>query len=177
LSPRRVGRRRRVEKVRLQLVGLDGNAFSLLGTFRRAARQQGWSEEKVQAVCDEATAGNYDHLLATLMRHVEEPNTDVDWVESYPRAQVTSIEALAASFPSLRGAPYLSPWDAAGFDEWAAEDARSPLAVFTARFVLEVWNPGNDWNCGPFELTAAMQTWDEAHLAAFRAWVNAPWWP
>ena len=62
-----------MEKVRLRLVGLDGNAFSLLAAFSRAARKQGWSGEAVKAVCDAATTGDYDHLLQTLMRHVEEP--------------------------------------------------------------------------------------------------------
>jgi hypothetical protein len=29
-------------------------------------------------VMDEATRGDYDHLLATMMEHVDEPDGDVD---------------------------------------------------------------------------------------------------
>lgn len=59
--------------VELRLVGLDGNAFSLLGAFQRAARRQGWSKEDIQKVIEEAKASNYDHLLLTLDTHCKEP--------------------------------------------------------------------------------------------------------
>ena len=62
-------------KVCLDLVGLDGNAFSLLGQFQRAAREQGWSADEIKAVIDEATSADYDHLLQTLIQHTE-PTAD-----------------------------------------------------------------------------------------------------
>ena len=55
--------------VELRLVGLDGNAFSLLGAFQRAARRQGWSKEDIQKVIEEAKASNYDHLIYVLSSH------------------------------------------------------------------------------------------------------------
>ena len=57
------------KRVRLDLIGLDGNAFSLLGAFQRAARQQGWTPAEIAAVRTEATAGDYNHLLCTLMAY------------------------------------------------------------------------------------------------------------
>jgi hypothetical protein len=63
-------------KVRLQLVGLDGNAFALMGAFQRAARRQGWPAADIKAVLDRCMAGDYDHLLATLMEHTEDPRED-----------------------------------------------------------------------------------------------------
>jgi hypothetical protein len=54
------------KKVTLTLVGLDGNAFSLLGAFRRQAKKEGWTEAEIKPVTDEAMSGNYDHLLETL---------------------------------------------------------------------------------------------------------------
>ena len=54
-------------KVKLNLVGLDGNAFSLMGAFSTAARRQGWGQEEIQAVLDDCTSGDYNHLLCTLM--------------------------------------------------------------------------------------------------------------
>jgi hypothetical protein len=53
-------------KVRLKLVGTDGNAFAILGAFQHAAREQGWSREEIKAVVDEATSGDYCHLLQTI---------------------------------------------------------------------------------------------------------------
>jgi hypothetical protein len=57
------------EKVSIALVGVDGNAFSLIGAWRRAAREQGWDEAAIDAVSTEAMAGDYRHLLATLTAH------------------------------------------------------------------------------------------------------------
>ncbi len=61
-------------KVRMRLVGEDGNAFAIMGRFKRAARDAGWSAEDISAVLEEAMAGDYDHLLVVMMEHVEEPD-------------------------------------------------------------------------------------------------------
>lgn len=60
------------KKVKLRLVGLDGNAFSLLGSFRTAARRQGWPDEEIKRITAEAMKGDYDHLLRILADHCEE---------------------------------------------------------------------------------------------------------
>jgi len=57
--------------VELDLVGLDGNAFALMGKFSREARKQGWTKEEVDLVLNECTSGDYDNLLATLIAHTE----------------------------------------------------------------------------------------------------------
>jgi hypothetical protein len=60
---------RELPKVDCPLAGQDGNAFAILGRFRRAARKAGWPPEEVQKVLDEAMSGDYDHLLRTIVRH------------------------------------------------------------------------------------------------------------
>ena len=57
--------------VRVRLVGEDGNAFAILGRTKRTLQQAGASAEDVAAFMAEATAGDYDQLLATVMRWVE----------------------------------------------------------------------------------------------------------
>lgn len=47
----------------------DGNAFAVMGRFKRAARDAGWTAEQISRVLDEATGGDYDNLLQTLMRY------------------------------------------------------------------------------------------------------------
>jgi hypothetical protein len=59
------------KKVKLQLVGLDGNAFSLMGAFQKAARRQGWTKEEITEVLDDAMSGDYNHLLQVLVSHTE----------------------------------------------------------------------------------------------------------
>ena len=57
--------------ITVTLTGQDGNAFAVLGRCREAARDAGLSDEEIAAFMDEATAGDYDHLLQTAMRWFE----------------------------------------------------------------------------------------------------------
>jgi hypothetical protein len=66
------------KKVQLELVGLDGNAFSLMGAFQRQARREGWSREEIDQVLEECQSGDYDHLLCTLIEVCESPEVEVD---------------------------------------------------------------------------------------------------
>lgn len=59
------------KKVILELVGLDGNAFALIGVWRREAKRQGWTAEEIKAVTDEAMSGDYNKVLATLMDNTQ----------------------------------------------------------------------------------------------------------
>ena len=52
--------------VNFNLIGQDGNAFFLLGAWRKQARRDGWSSEDIDKVINEATSGDYNHLVATL---------------------------------------------------------------------------------------------------------------
>ena len=56
--------------VRVSLVGEDGNAFAILGRVQKALRDGGCEPDEVRLFVDEATAGDYDHLLATVMTWV-----------------------------------------------------------------------------------------------------------
>ena len=60
------------EKVKMELVGLDGNAFFLMGSFQKNARRQGWSAEEISVVLDKCQSGNYDNLLRTLMENIDD---------------------------------------------------------------------------------------------------------
>jgi hypothetical protein len=55
------------KKVNLNLVGLDGDAFALMGAFQRQARKEQWTPEEIKTVIDECQTGDYDHLLQTLV--------------------------------------------------------------------------------------------------------------
>ena len=55
--------------VELELVGLDGNAFALMGAFSQAAKRQGWTKEEIDKVLTECKSSDYIHLLHTLVCH------------------------------------------------------------------------------------------------------------
>jgi hypothetical protein len=63
----------RYPEIEVELVGQDGNAFAILGKVQKALRRAHVSEEEIKEYYDEATAGDYNHLLRTTM----------DWVEVY----------------------------------------------------------------------------------------------
>lgn len=54
-------------EIAVRLVGEDGNAFSILGSCRRAMRRAGLDNDEIEAFSTEATSGDYDHLLQTCM--------------------------------------------------------------------------------------------------------------
>ena len=54
--------------VSVQLTGEDGNAFAVLGRCTVAARHAGLSRELITEFREEATSGDYNHLLQTCMK-------------------------------------------------------------------------------------------------------------
>ena len=62
--------------VKMQLVGLDGNAFALMGAFSFNARKQGWGTTAIDLVLAECKSGDYDHLLCTLMDNIDDSEED-----------------------------------------------------------------------------------------------------
>jgi len=50
------------------LLGEDGNAFSLLGIMGREMRRYGVPQELRDKFFEEATSGDYDHMIQTFMR-------------------------------------------------------------------------------------------------------------
>ena len=58
------------EKPKVELVGRDGNAFAILGRVQKALRRAGFRDEAEQFY-EEASSGDYDHLLATCHRYVD----------------------------------------------------------------------------------------------------------
>jgi hypothetical protein len=68
------------ERPQVQLVGLDGNAFSILGRCRSAARKI-WNEAQWRKFHDEATADDYDHLLCTVADYFDLIDPDEEEID------------------------------------------------------------------------------------------------
>ena len=64
--------------VRVTLKVTERSPYFLMGQFSIRAAQQGWPEAEIKAVLDEAKAGDFEHTLATLGAHVEEPPPEPD---------------------------------------------------------------------------------------------------
>lgn len=57
--------------VTVQLTGRDGNAFAILGTVRKALRRAGIPADEIAEFTAEATNGDYNHLLRTVLAWVD----------------------------------------------------------------------------------------------------------
>lgn len=55
--------------VEVDLVGEDGNAFAIMGRVSKALKRAG-HKDLVDQYINEATSGDYDHLLQTTMKYV-----------------------------------------------------------------------------------------------------------
>ncbi len=56
--------------VTVQLSGLDGNSFSILGRVHRKLKHAGASAAELAKFHEEATLNDYDHLLRTCAKWV-----------------------------------------------------------------------------------------------------------
>jgi len=57
--------------IRVQLVGMDGNAFSVLGRVTSAMRAGGLGDAAISLFLREALGGSYADLLAACARWIE----------------------------------------------------------------------------------------------------------
>ena len=64
------------KKITLELAGLDGNAFVLMGAFSQQAKAEGWTREEINGVLADAKSGDYGNLLRVLMEHCESPDDE-----------------------------------------------------------------------------------------------------
>ena len=58
------------EKPRVQLAGLDGNAFAVMGRVRKALKNAGL-EEQIPKFLKEAQGGDYDNLLQVCLKYAD----------------------------------------------------------------------------------------------------------
>lgn len=56
------------------LVGIDGNAYSVMGYVTKAMRNEGKTQEEIEAYLTEAKSGNYDNLLCVSMGVIDNLN-------------------------------------------------------------------------------------------------------
>ena len=57
-------------KPTVKLIGLDGNAFSVMGNVKRALKRAGADQEYIDQYLKEATSGDHNHLLSVSIKYV-----------------------------------------------------------------------------------------------------------
>lgn len=62
--------------VNLDLVGVDGNAYVIMASFKRQATKEGWSTKEIELVLEEAQSKDYNHLLSTILDYCQVESMD-----------------------------------------------------------------------------------------------------
>lgn len=57
-------------KIKVKLVGNDGNAFAIMGNVIRELKRNSVPQEEIDVFKKEAMSGDYDNLLSTCMNWV-----------------------------------------------------------------------------------------------------------
>ena len=59
---------------KFSLVGVDGNAFSIMGYVEQAMKKTGYSKEEREVYRKEAMSGDYNHLVCMSLDQIDECN-------------------------------------------------------------------------------------------------------
>lgn len=65
------------KKAKFDLTSVDGNAFSLLGSWSHKAKSSGFTKEEIDGVLVQAKSGDYNNLVKVLALYSE--NDDDFW--------------------------------------------------------------------------------------------------
>lgn len=60
------------------LVGVDGNAFSIMGYVRSAMKRAKMTSQDIDAYTKDATSSDYDHLLVVSCKMIDKVNEVLD---------------------------------------------------------------------------------------------------
>lgn len=63
-----------MQKQPFDLVGIDGNAFSIMAYVKKAMQKGGYNAEQIQHYLNDAMSGDYDNLLFKSQEMIEQVN-------------------------------------------------------------------------------------------------------
>lgn len=56
------------------LVGVDGNAYAIMGYVSKCMRKEGYHQTRIDKYSKDAMSGDYDHLLKVSIEMIDELN-------------------------------------------------------------------------------------------------------
>jgi len=77
-------------EVKFQLVGVNSNAFGIMGAAQKAAKKAGLTEEQIEEYLTEAMSGDYNNVITTTLKYfggndddMTEEEADAEWDEHW----------------------------------------------------------------------------------------------
>jgi len=116
----------------LDLVGVNGNAYMIMGVFRRQAKKEGWTQTEIDLVINEAKSGDYNHLLATIVNHCE-----ANEKESIDPKEVWSVLEQLGLQTHYLASKVIADWDSYDYSNYRslqrkAGKSKKVFAIFDA---------------------------------------------
>ena len=65
------------------LVGVDGNAFAIMGYTAKAMRREGFSKDDINAMYEEAKSGDYSNLICVCASWIDKVNEKLGLEEDF----------------------------------------------------------------------------------------------
>ncbi len=114
-----------------------------------------------------------------------EPLDNAEAWHSTSDANCRRMTELALSFPSMKDAPGLRPWNPHALDRWIFSGVGTSGNRHVVAFLLAVWSGKNEpdvWRIHRslghgFDVVAASSVFDAKHRAALLKWCADPWYP
>jgi hypothetical protein len=63
-----------MSKKHYSLIGVDGNAFCIMGYVRNAMKETGYTRLEIEDYTKDATSSDYNHLLMVSAKQIEDCN-------------------------------------------------------------------------------------------------------
>lgn len=64
--------------MKYNLVGVDGNAFSIMGYVKKAMKKEGKSQADIDGYLEEATSGDYSKLVSVSSAVIDKLNQETE---------------------------------------------------------------------------------------------------
>lgn len=105
----------------------------------------------------------------------ETPKSGIEFFAvSWQCRKMSRWESLVAAF-ELEYLEGMQPWDANKLEKSFAAKSHGEKCVI--QFLLNLWDRGTEWSCGPFDVLEAFGVWDDIRRNAFLSWANNRFWP
>ncbi len=58
-----------VKQIDFDLSNINGNSYAIMAAFRRQAMREGWGDDEVTEVFEDAQSGDYTHFMEVIDKH------------------------------------------------------------------------------------------------------------
>lgn len=120
------------------LIGIDGNAFAVMGYVSKCMRKNGYDDATINAYLEDAKSSDYNHLLGCSISMIEQLNTE----NGYPRWKQME-KKLDTEFESAQYQKYKTLSES--LDDYTYSTQRI-INKALSNVIIELWDSGEEFS-------------------------------